>query len=195
MLRLTPSWSPFWTCQTKVFILSRAFGTVSFYGWTYQSSIAFQNYELGYNIFDCFFWMRGSTNIIYLKSAKTSGSCSSRSWDCTWSWTWPASRCTSKSPSGWSLERWWKLWFMVVYSGSYKQMCRHNIVSFRIIWQLQQIYSFHCNNLWKWIGSNLNVVAVVDCWVEVGKDEVGVVGKPADQEQRHNAHHHFHNLK
>ena len=38
-------------------------------------------------------------------------------------------------------------------------------------------------------------MAVVDCWVEVGKDEVGVVGKPADQEQRHNAHHHFHNLK
>ena len=42
---------------------------------------------------------------------------------------------------------------------------------------------------------HLYVVAVVDCWVEVGKDEVGVVGKPADQEQRHNAHHHFHNLK
>ena len=25
-------------------------------------------------------------------------------------------------------------------------------------------------------------MAVVDCWVEVGKDEVGVVGKPADGE-------------
>ena len=41
---------------------------------------------------------------------------------------------------------------------------------------------------------HLYVVAVVNCWVEVGNDEVGVVGQPAHQEDGHHTHHHLHHL-
>ena len=44
------------------------------------------------------------------------------------------------------------------------------------------------------LSADLYVVAVVDGWVEVGEDEVGVVGQPADQEQGHHPHHHLHHL-
>ena len=40
-----------------------------------------------------------NTTKLSWKAWTTSGSCSSRSWDCTSSWTSPASRCTSISPS------------------------------------------------------------------------------------------------
>ena len=70
----------------------------------------------------------------------------------------------------------------------------NNIICYRIIWQLQQIHSYQCTELCKRICADLNVVAVVDGWVEVGKDEVGVVGEPADEEQGHDPHHHLHHL-
>ena len=38
-------------------------------------------------------------------------------------------------------------------------------------------------------------MAVVNGGVEVGKDEVGVVGQPADQEQGHHPHHHLDHLQ
>ena len=41
---------------------------------------------------------------------------------------------------------------------------------------------------------HLYVVAVVDGGVEVGDDEVGVVGEPAHQEEGHHSHHHLHHL-
>ena len=41
---------------------------------------------------------------------------------------------------------------------------------------------------------DLYVVCVVDGWIDISSDEVGVVGKPAHQEQRHHPHHHLHNL-
>ena len=41
---------------------------------------------------------------------------------------------------------------------------------------------------------HLYVVAVVDGGVEVGDDEVGVVGQPAHQEDGHHSHHHLHHL-
>ena len=44
------------------------------------------------------------------------------------------------------------------------------------------------------VDDHLYVVAVVDCWVEVGDDEVGVVGQPAHQEDGHHSHHHLHHL-
>ena len=44
------------------------------------------------------------------------------------------------------------------------------------------------------VDAHLYVVAVVDCWVEVGDDEVGVVGQPAHQEDGHHSHHHLHHL-
>ena len=42
---------------------------------------------------------------------------------------------------------------------------------------------------------HLYVVAVVDGWVEVGDDEVGVVRQPAHQEDGHHSHHHLHHLR
>ena len=47
---------------------------------------------------------------------------------------------------------------------------------------------------WLVLSADLYVVAVVDGWVEVGEDEVGVVGQPADKEQGHHPHHHLHHL-
>ena len=41
---------------------------------------------------------------------------------------------------------------------------------------------------------DLYVVCVVDGWIDISSDEVGVVGKPAHQEQGHHPHHHLHNL-
>ena len=44
------------------------------------------------------------------------------------------------------------------------------------------------------VDDHLDVVAVVDGGVEVGDDEVGVVGQPAHQEDGHHSHHHLHHL-
>ena len=44
----------------------------------------------------------------------------------------------------------------------------------------------------EWV--DLYIVGVVDGWKHVGGDEVGVVGQPAHQEERHNTHHHLHHL-
>ena len=44
----------------------------------------------------------------------------------------------------------------------------------------------------EWV--DLYIVGVVDGWKHVGGDEVGVVGQPAHQEERHHAHHHLHHL-
>ena len=41
---------------------------------------------------------------------------------------------------------------------------------------------------------DLYVVGIVDGWVDIGSDEVGVVGQPAHQEQGHHPHHHLHHL-
>ena len=41
---------------------------------------------------------------------------------------------------------------------------------------------------------DLYIVGVVYGWKHVGGDEVGVVGKPAHQEEGHHAHHHLHHL-
>ena len=54
----------------------------------------------------------------------TFGSCSSRSWGCTWSWTWPASRSSSISPvcSGCSLSQDWCLpWWSRCDKGASRQ--------------------------------------------------------------------------
>ena len=40
----------------------------------------------------------------------------------------------------------------------------------------------------------LDVVAVVDIWVDVCSDEVCVIRQPANNEDQHNHHHHFYNL-
>ena len=41
---------------------------------------------------------------------------------------------------------------------------------------------------------DLYVVGIVDGWVEVSSDEVGVIGQPADEEQGNHSHHHLHHL-
>ena len=41
---------------------------------------------------------------------------------------------------------------------------------------------------------DLYVVSIVDGWVDISSDEVGVVGQPANKEQGHHPHHHLHHL-
>ena len=42
---------------------------------------------------------------------------------------------------------------------------------------------------------DLYIMCVVNGWIDISSDEIGVVGEPAHKKQRNHPHHHFDNLK